>query len=100
MLGIFSERDMITKIAARDVNCRKAIVKDYMTHPVRTIGIDSSIFEAQEIMTKSHIRRLPVTNGGKVVGIVSARNLMEHMKYEYLMRSHGSSEREKYSGYW
>lgn len=100
VLGIFSERDMITKIAARDVNCRKAIVKDYMTHPVKTIGIDSSIFDAQEIMTKSHIRRLPVTNSGRVVGIVSARNLMEHLKYEYLKRSHGISEREKYPGYW
>lgn len=98
--GIFSERDLLVKIAAKGVDYKNAKVKDYMTRPVKAIDVNCSFSDAQNIMIEKHIRRLPVVKGGRVVGVISARSLMEHMKYEYLTRTSGQSPREQYTGYW
>ncbi len=100
VLGIFSERDLLVKIAAKDIDICKAKVGDYMTSPVKAIDINASIFDAQAIMIETRIRRLPITEGGIVVGIVSARNIMENLKYEYLKKSQEISERSMYSAFW
>jgi CBS domain-containing protein len=54
-------------------------VGDYAGDEVVTIGVDDSIDEAQATMTKAGLRRLPVTDGHDLVGMVSqtdiARNL-------------------------
>lgn len=100
-LGIFSERDLLVKIVARNVDARKAKVRDYMTSPIMAIDISMSVFDAQDIMTERHIRRLPIADNGRIVGIMSARTLMEHLRYEYILRkSVDSSQREVYTGYW
>lgn len=100
VLGIFSERDLLVKIVAKKVDCDKAKVGNFMTAPVKTIDVNSSIFDAQTIMIETRIRRLPITEDGVVVGIVSARNIMENLKYEYLKKSYAVSERSMYSAFW
>ncbi|VVB61565.1 Inosine-5'-monophosphate dehydrogenase [uncultured archaeon] len=100
VLGIFSERDLLVKVAANDVDCNSAKVKDYMTAPVKAIDVNLSIFDVQSIMIENHIRRLPVTQGGRIVGMVSARNVMENMKYEHLKKSYAHSAQEMYARYW
>ena len=100
VLGIFSERDLLVKIVAKDIDAKKAKVKDYMTQPVMAVDINFSVFDAQEIMAEHHIRRLPISSGGRVVGVVSARNIMENLRYEYLRKGTDYSERIAYSSYW
>jgi signal-transduction protein with cAMP-binding, CBS, and nucleotidyltransferase domain len=100
VLGIFSERDLLVKIVAKGIDAKKAKVKDYMTQPVMAVDINFSLFDAQEVMADHHIRRLPITNNGRVVGVVSARNIMENLRYEYLRRGARHSERIAYSSYW
>lgn len=102
VLGIFSERDMLVKIVAKEIDCRVAKVGDYMTSPIKTVNVNMSVFDAQNVMIENHIRRVPIRDNGEVVGIVSARNIMEHLKYEYLIKRHDSetSRRELYSTFW
>lgn len=50
-------------------------VQKYMTVQPHTIGFDQSIAKAQETMSKYRIRHLPVLKGGKLVGILSDRDL-------------------------
>jgi acetoin utilization protein AcuB len=50
-------------------------VRQYMTLAPHTIGCDRSIAEAHELMRTHHIRHLPVLDSGRVVGVVSERDL-------------------------
>lgn len=47
----------------------------YMTAGPHTIGREQSIAAARQLMHKSHVRHLPVLHGGKLVGVVSEREL-------------------------
>ncbi|MFY0571289.1 CBS domain-containing protein [Archangium lansingense] len=51
------------------------VVDDFMTRTVHTIGTQSPLAEAHRIMNEHAIRHLPVLEGGKLVGVVSMRDL-------------------------
>lgn len=50
-------------------------VQKYMTYVPKSIGFDQSITQAGEVMRKLHLRHLPVLKGGKLVGILTDRDL-------------------------
>ncbi len=50
-------------------------VADYMTPGPYTIGREQSLVAAKQMMQKSHVRHLPVLHGGKLVGVLSDREL-------------------------
>ncbi len=54
------------------------IVKDRMSHPVKTVGPDTPVLEALKRMNKEHINRFPVIDRhGKMIGIVSKNDLLK-----------------------
>lgn len=53
------------------------LIKDVMTRPFISISPDASAYEAREEMKKGNIRRLPVVQEGRVVGIVTDRDIRE-----------------------
>lgn len=76
----------------------KLLVREFMTrHPVTVKG-STSIRDAYDLMLERHIRRLPVTEGGKLVGILTLGDLREAhaenavegygIRAEVLMREH------------
>ncbi|KON33738.1 MAG: hypothetical protein AC479_03525 [miscellaneous Crenarchaeota group-6 archaeon AD8-1] len=75
-LGIFTERDLLTKFLAKN---RTLIteVGDICSSPLITASFGTSINNAASIMTSNNIRRLPITKNNKLVGILSARDLVE-----------------------
>ena len=75
-MGIFTERDLLTKFLAEDQSLKIEVGKAYSS-PLITAPIEISINDAAAIMTSKHIKRLPITKGGKLVGILSARDLVE-----------------------
>ena len=79
--GIITERDVLRKIVAKGVDPKTTSVKDIMTSPVITIGPEKSVEEANEIMTDKKIRRLPVESDGKVIGIVTLRDVSNSLRY-------------------
>ena len=74
--GIFTERDLLTRILCKD----KTLVEhvgNVCSQSLITAPIGISVHEAAEIMTEKHIKRLPITENGKLVGVLSARDLVE-----------------------
>ena len=51
------------------------VVQKYMTYVPKSIGFDQTIAQASEFMKKLHLRHLPVLNGGKLVGILTDRDI-------------------------
>ncbi len=75
-IGIFTERDLLTKFLAKDKSLQKEVGKA-CSSPLITSTIGISVQEAARIMTAKHIRRLPITREGKLVGVISASDLVE-----------------------
>jgi CBS domain-containing protein len=75
IVGIITERDLLRAIAdGRDPDVTH--VSQYMTHEPRTIEAHRLVAEAAEIMVRHRVRHLPVTDKGRLVGFLSARDLL------------------------
>jgi len=74
LLGIVTERD-IMKAVARGLDLATTPVSAIMTSTVLTVEPSTSVTEAARHMADRWIRHLPVVDGGKVVGMVSQRDL-------------------------
>lgn len=75
-MGIFTERDLLTKFLAKD----KSLIEEVgnaCSSPLITVPIGISVHDAAVIMTAKHIKRLPITKDHKLVGVLSARDLVE-----------------------
>jgi CBS domain-containing protein len=78
--GIFTERDVMLRVVLRGRIPMDVRVNEVMTSPVETATDDTPSEEALSFMLERHIRHLPVVDAeGKVLGMLSIRNLLEHM---------------------
>jgi len=74
--GIFTERDLLSKIILKNVDLKKAKVGEYMSQPLVTVKPETSLREAARIMAQLHVRRLPVVDeNGKLIGIFTSADL-------------------------
>src|SRR5687768_5981961 len=77
--GIFTERDVMTKIVALGVDPSKTLVASVMTAPVLAVEAGHDPRAALELMLERHIRHLAVVDvEGKVIGVLSIRHLLRH----------------------
>jgi len=74
LVGIVTERDVL-KAVASGVKLDETRVSEVMTKDLVTVGPGTSLREAAKIMTDRWIRHLPVLDGGKLVGVMSQRDL-------------------------
>ena len=77
IVGILTEGDLIKDVIARGKNPKKVGVGDIMKHPVRTITPDVDLEEAAEIMRDLKIERLPVIEDGKMIGLITERDMIQ-----------------------
>jgi len=78
VVGIFTERDVLKKLALSGLDPGRASVKEFMSTPVETITPDTSVGDAFANMIGHHFRHLPVVDRtGKPLRILSIRNLLE-----------------------
>ncbi len=76
--GIFTERDVLRKLALSGRDPAKIPVSELMTSPVVLATANTSPGEAFAIMMERHFRHLPVVDDrGRVIAIVSIRNLLQ-----------------------
>ena len=78
LVGIVTDRDFATKIAANNLSLDTAAEK-IMSSPLVTINYDESISAAAERMVSKKIRKLAVTNNGKIVGLVTSTDLVDQL---------------------
>lgn len=74
--GIFAERDLITKVAARNLPFTTQL-KFLLSTPLITAPAHITLSEAAKIMVEKGIKRLPLLQGEEFAGIVTARDLVE-----------------------
>jgi len=74
-IGIITERDFVTKIAAEGRPLFTEI-KEVMSSPVITINSEETIWEASELMKEKLIHKLPVTDNGNIVGIITTSDIV------------------------
>lgn len=73
--GIISERDILWKIIAQDLNPKTIKVAEVMTKNLITVPSSTTIHEAMRIITEKRFRHLPVIDEGKLIGIISIGDL-------------------------
>ena len=79
IVGIFTERDYLQKIALKSRSSQDTKLGDVMTSPVISAEPGDSVQQCMETMTTCHCRHLPVVDNGKLLGIVSIGDLVKKM---------------------
>ncbi len=74
-VGILTERDLLMKVVSLDLRASTVKVGKIMSFPIMTIGPDADITDAARTMARNKIRRLPVVERGKLIGIVTASDI-------------------------
>ncbi|HJJ21829.1 MAG: CBS domain-containing protein [Crenarchaeota archaeon] len=75
ILGIITDRDYATKIVSHNLPSDTPVEK-IMSSPLITINFDESILDAAQRMTSKKIRKLAVTDNGKIIGLVTSTDLV------------------------
>lgn len=70
LVGIITDRDIVIRILAGGKDPKTAHVSEAMTADPVTVGPDASLDEAQKVMAERQVRRLPVVENGRLVGLV------------------------------
>lgn len=80
LIGIISETDLVRKGMAQGRNPQEGRAKDFMSSPIISIDIDRPAAEASDLMSEKGIRHLGVSDSGKIVGLISVRDLLRYYK--------------------
>lgn len=73
--GIVTDRDIILRTIACDKDYKQTPVSDIMSTHVVTVTADTELDEVVKQMSQNQVRRVPVTESGKLVGIISLGDL-------------------------
>ena len=75
IIGVVTERDLI--VAHDFLKELKAPIKDYMNTHLISVTESTPVEEISRLLIQGDIRRVPVVNGKKVVGVISRRNILK-----------------------
>ena len=76
--GIFSERDVIYRLAEHGPALLDRTVGEVMTAPVISVARGTAVLEALALMTRRRIRHLPVVEDGALIGFISIGDLVKY----------------------
>lgn len=76
LAGIITERDLLRKVVSKNRKPSEVKVSSVMTKEVVVIGPDAEIEDAANAMTERKIKRLPVISGSRLIGIVTAVDIV------------------------
>ena len=75
--GIVTDRDIVLRCVAADNDPETTPVKEIMSRSILSVAPEDDVKKASEIMAKGQVRRLPVVQDGKVVGIVALGDMAQ-----------------------
>ena len=84
-LGILTERDFLSKVCSKDLQASKVKVADIMSKIRMSAQPNTPIEVAVQRMINNKIRRLPVMDSGKVVGIITVTDMAKELRNTLLM---------------
>ena len=77
VVGIITERDYARKVILQDKSSKDTLVREIMTERVIYMKPDQKIEDCMALMTKKHIRHLPVLDGDRLVGMISIGDVVK-----------------------
>jgi signal-transduction protein with cAMP-binding, CBS, and nucleotidyltransferase domain len=93
LAGIFTERDLMSRVVVPEREPDKVRLREVMTREVYSVGPDREVGDVRTELSQRHFRHLPVVVDGRVVGILSLRDLL---RADIDEMSHEVEELEKY----
>lgn len=82
IVGIFTERDLLTKVIGEDIDLNAPVSK-WMSPVVATLTPDATIGDAVRIMNEKSFRNIPLVKDGKLVGSVSVFDVISYLAESY-----------------
>lgn len=82
LLGIFTERDLLNRVGAKGLDAKRTPLRDVMTANVTIVSMNESFENCFQKMQTTKCRRMPITDGKKVIGMVTMRDLLEWLMQE------------------
>ena len=76
VVGIFTERDILSRVVAAGHKPEHVRVKEVMTSPMACCHRGTRLAEAKGVMTQQRVRHLPVVEDGKLHGMISSGDIM------------------------
>lgn len=76
-IGVITEKDIVERIVARGINPNKVKVENVMTRKLKSIEPTADVYEAIKRMSKKKVRRLPVVHNGKLVGLLTEKDVLK-----------------------
>ena len=76
IVGILTDTDMVRRVAAAGVDTLTTTAEQIMSAPLVTVEEDKTVLDASDLMAQNHIRHLGVSQGGKLVGMISVRDIL------------------------
>jgi CBS domain-containing protein len=81
-VGIFTERDLLTKIVGQPIDFN-APVSNWMSPVVASLGPEATIGEAVTVMNDKGYRNIPLVKEGKLVGSISVFDVISYLAESY-----------------
>jgi len=78
IVGIFSERDLMSRVVAEGRDARSTCMAEVMTDDPVTVSTGEDLENCMALMRRHGFRHLPVCYEGQLVGVVSLRDLLLH----------------------
>lgn len=78
IVGIVTEIDLVRKVIAQGLDATHTLVAQIMTRPLLTITADQALLDASHLMELNQVRHLCVSEGERIVGLISVRDLARY----------------------
>ncbi|MGD2135918.1 MAG: CBS domain-containing protein [Gemmatimonadales bacterium] len=82
MVGIFTERDILRRVVAEQLDPAKTTVGDVMTSPVISLKSSATLEECMGLITEKRVRHLPVLDDDGLEGIVTSGDVLAYQVRE------------------
>ena len=78
--GILTDRDIVVRGLAEGREASQLRVQDVASREVQTVEAEESLDEALRVMASHQVRRVPVVEDGRLVGVLAQADVAEHAK--------------------
>lgn len=82
-VGIVTEWDLINNVVSKEVDTRKVKLKDIMKQNMISVAPDTPTDKVADMMNRNGIRRIPVISNGRLLGVITSRDILRVFK-EYM----------------
>ncbi len=85
-MGVVTERDIIRKVVSKGLVPGDVRLKDIMSTPLIWVAPDSNLMSISQEMDRQHIRRIFISDGQKIFGIVTQTDIVKNIRYSTARR--------------